>query len=205
MVTLDGDDDSLDRHQRDGPGNLPVHERRAGIAYDHDPAAGRPPRGQRAGAERHPGGPGRPDLVPQPEFRPHAHRPRPSCRTSISWCSTARSSADELNQQVQALQAGKTTIGGVFNNLYNSAEFNATSQPVAQVIESFFPGPLDVGALRNAVQLQTWASVRRRWSRRSSTRRSSSRRSATSASSATPTSSGRCIRTSWDAARGPPS
>ncbi|MDR3621985.1 MAG: DUF4214 domain-containing protein [Paludisphaera borealis] len=62
--------------------------------------------------------------------------------------------ADELNQQVLALRGGKTTIGGVFSGLYNSAEFEATSEPVAQVIESFFPGPLDVGALRNAVQLQ---------------------------------------------------
>jgi len=62
--------------------------------------------------------------------------------------------ADELNQQVLALQGGGTTIGGLFNGLLNSAEFNATSESVAEVIEAFFPGPLDVGMLRNAVQLQ---------------------------------------------------
>ena len=46
-------------------------------------------------------------------------------------------------------------VGQVFTDLYTSTEFKAESQPVASILESFFPGTLDLGAFRNSVQLQT--------------------------------------------------
>ena len=45
-------------------------------------------------------------------------------------------------------------VGQVFTDLYTSTEFKAESQPVASILESFFPGTLDLGAFRNSVQLQ---------------------------------------------------
>jgi Domain of unknown function (DUF4214) len=45
-------------------------------------------------------------------------------------------------------------VGQVFTDLYTSPEFKAESQPIASILESFFPATFDIGAFRNSVQLQ---------------------------------------------------
>jgi len=60
---------------------------------------------------------------------------------------------DGFNTQVDALDGG-SSVGRVFSDLYTSAEFNNIVKPVAGFLEAFFPGPLDIGKLRNSVELQ---------------------------------------------------
>ena len=53
------------------------------------------------------------------------------------------------------------SVGQVLNDLYTSTEFKAESQPIASIVDAFFPGTLDVGQFRNSVQLQNLGVSRR--------------------------------------------
>ncbi len=61
--------------------------------------------------------------------------------------------ATGFNTQLSFMNAGGP-IGQVFTNVYGSPEFKAESQPIASILQAFFPGQFDVGAFRNSVQLQ---------------------------------------------------
>ena len=58
-----------------------------------------------------------------------------------------------FNTQVGILNNGGS-VGRVLNDVYTSNEFKVESQPIASMLEAFFPGTLDLGAFRNSVQLQ---------------------------------------------------
>ncbi len=60
---------------------------------------------------------------------------------------------DGFDQQLSDLNNGGS-VGEVFNNLYTSTEFQEEARPIADLVEAFFPGSLDVGPFRNSVQLQ---------------------------------------------------
>ena len=90
--------------------------------------------------------------------------------TNLNFALTARNSAlvqnlyelvlsrpadlDGFNQQLAVLNATASNAGLAFQNLWASAESKSLSRPIGRLIEAFFPGPLDVGMFRNAVQLQ---------------------------------------------------
>ena len=58
-----------------------------------------------------------------------------------------------FNSMVTLLN-GNGTVGQAFASLFNSTEFKTVSRPMAWLIESFFPGPLNVGMFRRAVEIQ---------------------------------------------------
>ena len=60
---------------------------------------------------------------------------------------------DGFDQELNVLNTGGS-VGQVFNDLYTSSEFQEESQPIAYLAQAFFPGPLDVAAFRESVQLQ---------------------------------------------------
>ena len=59
-----------------------------------------------------------------------------------------------FNTQLDVIGTFGDNVGQVFMNLYNSSEFAQESQPIADLIEALTPGPLNVGAFRESVQLQ---------------------------------------------------
>ncbi len=61
---------------------------------------------------------------------------------------------DGFNTQLGVVGMSGDNVGQVFTNLYTSSEFAQESQPIANLIEAFMPGPLSVGAFRESVQLQ---------------------------------------------------
>ncbi len=59
-----------------------------------------------------------------------------------------------FNTQLGVIGTSGDNVGQVFMNLYNSSEFAQESQPIADLIEALMPGPFNVGAFRESVQLQ---------------------------------------------------
>ncbi len=59
-----------------------------------------------------------------------------------------------FNNQLAILNPTASNAGRAFQNLWNSTESKSLSQPIGKLLATFFPGKLDVGMFRNAVQLQ---------------------------------------------------
>ena len=78
-----------------------------------------------------------------------------------------------FDTQLAVLNSGGA-VGKVLNNLFTSNEFKVESQPIASIVEAFFPATLDVAHFGIASSFRTWAFRKTRPCCSSSTRSSSS-------------------------------